>query len=93
MLFWVGSDFTLILDVGCFHTVPRRSREAYVRQVTAVAAPDATLLLFAFGGIPGTAPREEVEARFSPAWDVAWHEQPHVRRIFRPSWYLMHRRT
>ena len=89
----LGSEFTLILDVGCFHTLPRRSRDNYIREVTAVAAPGATLLLFAFGGIPGTAPREEVEARFSPAWDVAWHEQSNVARIFRPAWYLMHRRT
>lgn len=88
-----GSDFTLILDVGCFHTLPRRSRDNYIREVTAVAAPEAILLLFAFGGIPGTAPQEEVEARFSPAWDVAWHEQSNVARIFRPAWYLMHRRT
>lgn len=89
----IGSGFTLLLDVGCFHTLPRKLRDEYVRQVAAVAAPDATLLLFAFGGIPGTAPREEVEARFRAAWAIAWHEQPHVRPIFRPSWYLMHRRA
>ncbi len=89
----IGSDFTLILDVGCFHTLPRRSRDTYIRAVTAVAAPDAILLLFAFGGIPGTAPRAEVEARFSPAWDVAWHEQSNVARFFRPAWYLMYQRA
>lgn len=89
----IGDGFTLLLDVGCFHTLQRRSRDAYARHVAAVAAPGATLLLFAFGGIPGTAPREEVEVRFAPAWEITWHAQPNVPRIFRPMWYRMHRRA
>ena len=88
----IGDGFTLLLDVGCFHTLPRRVRAEYVRQVSGVAASNATLLLFAFGGIPGTARREEVEARFAPFWEITWHEQPNVARLFRPAWYLMHRR-
>lgn len=89
----IGDGFSLLVDVGCFHTLPKKVRDAYVQQVTAVAAPEATLLMFAFGGIPGTAPRAEVEARFSQAWDISWHAQPHVRPMFAPSWYLMHRRA
>ena len=89
----IGDGFTLILDIGCFHTLPRRSRGAYVRQIGAAASPDATLLLFAFGGIPGTAPKEEVAARFGPAWEIESHEQSNVPRIFRPMWYQMHRRA
>lgn len=89
----IGDDFTLILDIGCFHTLPRRSRDAHVRHINAVASPDATLLLFAFGGIPGTAPKREVLARFGPTWAIACHAQANVPRIFRPMWYRMHRRA
>lgn len=89
----IGDAFTLLLDVGCFHTLPKKLRDTYVQEVTAVASPAATLLMFAFGGIPGTAPRAEVEARFIQAWEISWHAQPHVRPMFAPSWYLMHRRA
>jgi SAM-dependent methyltransferase len=87
-----GDGFALLLDVGCFHTLPKKLRDTYMQEVTAVAAAEATLLMFAFGGIPGTAPRAEVEARFSQGWEIAWHALPHVRPMFAPSWYLMHRR-
>ena len=49
-------------------------RDAYVREVTAVAAPDARLLLVEFipggsFGVPGIDPAE-VERRFAPAWTL-----------------------
>jgi SAM-dependent methyltransferase len=44
----LGSAFDLIVDVGCFHTLPAALRERYVRSVSSVAAPGATLFLFAF---------------------------------------------
>jgi 2-polyprenyl-3-methyl-5-hydroxy-6-metoxy-1,4-benzoquinol methylase len=37
----VGSDFALIVDNGCLHGISGEDRDAYVREVTAVAAPDA----------------------------------------------------
>ena len=41
-------DFTLLVDAGCFHTLPLDRRDAYVAAVTSVAAPSATLLIFGF---------------------------------------------
>ncbi len=47
----VGANFGLIVDNGCLHGMSPEDRDAYVREVTAVAAPDARLLLVEF--IPG----------------------------------------
>ncbi|AGB25677.1 methylase involved in ubiquinone/menaquinone biosynthesis [Mycobacterium sp. JS623] len=69
----VGKDFTLIVDNGCLHGMSDDDRDAYVREVTALAAPDARLLIVAFppGSFPvrGIAPAE-VEQRFSQRWQL-----------------------
>jgi SAM-dependent methyltransferase len=44
----LGGVFDLIVDVGCFHTLPAALRRKYVRSVSSAAAPGATLFLFAF---------------------------------------------
>jgi hypothetical protein len=66
----IGEDFTLLLDFGCFHTLPFDLREGYVESVTAVAAPGATLLIHGFARPPRLAPMragltpDEVRERF-----------------------------
>jgi cyclopropane fatty-acyl-phospholipid synthase-like methyltransferase len=70
----IGSDFNLIVDSGCLHGMSAEDRDAYVREVTAMAAPDARLLLVEFVtggsyGVPGIDP-EEVERRFAPGWTL-----------------------
>ena len=57
----IGTNFALIVDNGCLHGMSEQDRDAYVREVTAVAAPDARLLIVAFipggsFGVPGIAP-------------------------------------
>ena len=44
----VGSDFRLLLDTGTFHGLKDHERVAMGREVDAVAAPDATMLLLAW---------------------------------------------
>ena len=68
----VGENFGLIVDNGCLHGMSDEDRDAYVREVTAVAAPDARLLLVEFVrggsfGVPGIDP-DEVERRFVKDW-------------------------
>jgi ubiquinone/menaquinone biosynthesis C-methylase UbiE len=68
----VGSGFQLIVDNGCLHNMSDRDRETYVREVSAVAAPGARLLIVAFRpggrfGVRGVEP-EEMERRFTPGW-------------------------
>jgi ubiquinone/menaquinone biosynthesis C-methylase UbiE len=70
----VGSNFSLIVDNGCLHGMSDDDRGAYVHEVTAVAAPDARLLLVEFlpgerFGVPGIEPAE-VERRFSADWTL-----------------------
>jgi SAM-dependent methyltransferase len=70
----VGSNFGLIVDNGCLHGMSADDRDAYVREVTAVAAPDARLLLVEFipggsFGVPGIDP-DEVKRRFTGAWTL-----------------------
>ena len=69
----VGSDFTLIVDSGCLHGMSDDDRDAYVREVTAVAARDARLLIIGFP--PGSFPVRgidpaDVEQRFSQGWKL-----------------------
>ncbi|GAA5119171.1 class I SAM-dependent methyltransferase [Haloechinothrix salitolerans] len=70
----VGDGFRLILDTGTFHGLDRVERAAMGRAVSAVASPDATVLLDVFapgrrGPLPRGATRAEVEAAF-PGWKV-----------------------
>jgi SAM-dependent methyltransferase len=68
----VGANFDLIVDNGCLHGMSPEDRDAYVREVTAVAAPSARLLLVEFlpggsFGVPGIDPAE-VQRRFAANW-------------------------
>ena len=70
----IGSDFGLIVDNGCLHGMSDEDRDAYVREVTAVAAPGARLLLCEFiqggsFGVRGIDPAE-VERRFATDWTL-----------------------
>jgi SAM-dependent methyltransferase len=69
----IGDSFELIVDNGCLHGMSDEDRDAYVREVSAVAAPGARLLIVAFppGSFPvrGIAPAD-VEQRFSHGWEL-----------------------
>lgn len=88
----IGSGFRLVLDTGTFHGLTARQREAMGREVSAVAAPDATLILDCFaprrrGPLPRGASRADVERAF-PEWEitdgeVADTEPDALARLFR----------
>jgi cyclopropane fatty-acyl-phospholipid synthase-like methyltransferase len=70
----VGSGYRLVLDTGTFHGLSDAQRKAMGRELSAVAAPDATVLLDCFaplrwGPLPRGAGRADVEAAF-PDWEV-----------------------
>lgn len=44
----IGEDFGLLMDGGCYHTIPASKRDAYARSVSAVAATGATLIMVGF---------------------------------------------
>jgi SAM-dependent methyltransferase len=73
----VQGDYTLLLDFGCLHTLPAAQRDAYVKSISAVAAPGATFLLYGFARPPKLAPMQagltsaEVHQRFDHAgWKI-----------------------
>ena len=78
----VESGFRLVLDTGTFHDLNSGQRDAMGREVSAIAAPDATVLLLVWPKrrrplIRG-ASRSEVEAAF-PGWRVTDVEPSHFR--------------
>ena len=64
----------LIVDNGCLHNMNDDDRDSYVREVSAVAAPDARLLIVAFvpGGRFGVrgVDRTEMARRFASGWTL-----------------------
>lgn len=68
----IGEAFDLILDSGCLHGMSDDARGRYVRELSAVAAAHARLLIFAFTpggrrGVPGI-DRADIERLFTPQW-------------------------
>ena len=82
----VGDGYDLLIDYGCYHTLPRDRRDAYADGVTEVSAPGAGFLLLGFehprfpmesGISPG-----EVRARFGcRGWEVVSEEQVEAAAI------------
>jgi SAM-dependent methyltransferase len=70
----VGSGFRLVLDTGTFHGLDDDQRMAMAAEVSAVAAPDAAVILDCFaprrrGPLPRGAGRDDVERAFA-GWEV-----------------------
>jgi SAM-dependent methyltransferase len=88
----VGSGYRLVVDTGTFHGLKEPDREAMAREVTAVSAPDATLLLDCFAprrraGLPRGVSREDVERAFRD-WqitdvEVADTDPDAIARVFK----------
>lgn len=72
----IDGSFDFVLDVGCFHTIPRARRDAYAREVGRVTGPGGVLLIWAFGRrfpwklIGGGVTRDEMRRRFAPAFEL-----------------------
>lgn len=91
--FGVAGPFDFMLDLGCFHSISDDRREAYVSQVSRVARPGATLLMFAFGekgrGTP-VATEEEIRNRFNNAFEIG--EVRPGAPFRKQTWYRMIRK-
>ena len=78
----VGSGFQLVLDFGVVHGLTQTQREAVGREVSAVTAAKATLLMLAWapaprGPLPRGTSRQDIQAAF-PAWQVIDEEVANV---------------
>lgn len=70
----VGSAFRLVVDTGTFHGLNDAQRKAMGQGVSAITAPDATLILDCFtprprGPLPRGASRDDIERAF-PGWEI-----------------------
>ena len=99
----VGSGFRLVLDTGTFHDLSDTQRNEMGREVTAVAAAEATVLLLVWPKrkrplIRG-ANRDDIEAAF-PGWSISAVEPSYFQLpkildlLLRPDehWYRLCRR-
>ena len=86
----IDGPFDLLLDLGCFHSIPDDRRQAYVTEAARIARPGATLLMFAFGekgtGTP-VATESEIRRRFGFEFDIV--EVRAGAPFRRQTWYRM----
>ena len=98
----VGVGYVFALDIGLFHGLTSTERNAMGREVTAVTAPGATLLMLAFapgrrGPLPAGASRSDVEQAF-PEWSLVAEDTapgdvlPRPLRNARPMFYRLRRK-
>jgi len=99
----IGSGFRLVVDTGTFHGLTNAQREAMGKEVSAVAAAEATVILDCFAPrrrapLPRGASRDDVERTF-PGWhitdiEVADAEPDPIAKLFRfhESFYRLRRR-
>src|SRR5262245_26859187 len=74
----VGQGFRFVLDFGAIHGLTPAQREAVGREVSAVAAAKATLLILAWspgrrGPLPHGLSRQDIQTAF-PAWMITDEE-------------------
>jgi len=94
----VGAGYGLVLDLGCFHSIPDAGRDGYVRGAAQVAQPDATMLLFCFVrrakqarlGPRGVA-RGEVAQRFASGWEIVSEQEGRPALGCDSAWYRLRR--
>jgi SAM-dependent methyltransferase len=100
----IDSGFRLVLDTGTFHGLKPSEREAMGREVDAIAAPGATVLLIAWtprrrGPLPHGVSLSEIQDAF-PGWAVtdagaSYFEAPKpIEMLLKPDehWYRLTRR-
>jgi SAM-dependent methyltransferase len=98
----IGDGYTLVLDRGCFHGLTDAERAGCAAGITSATSPGACLLMLAFhprrrGLGPRGVTREQIEAHFSPAWQLASSKpEPEPRLPWwigdaKPTWYELRR--
>jgi SAM-dependent methyltransferase len=91
--FGLEGPFDLVLDIGCFHSIERSRRDAYVSGVAALTGAGSTLFVFAFGphgilppvGLGATEMAHRFDPWFRPVGRIAGREPPGA------AWYRLER--
>jgi SAM-dependent methyltransferase len=91
----LDGPFDLVLDIGCFHSIPPSRRDAYASGVAALTPPGAVLFVFAFPprglvlrvGISASEMADRFDPWFRPVGRIAGREPPGA------AWYRLERTT
>jgi SAM-dependent methyltransferase len=89
-----GAPFDFLLDFGCAHSLRDAAKAKYAANIARLAAPEATLFLYAFTKSPWRVTREDIDTAFAPYWKLvsatpgALRGKPDAG----PMWYRMTRR-
>ena len=87
------SDYNLIIDIGCGHSINTTAIEAYARAIADRLAPGGLFMLYASHPRPestvGWDPRT-VATAFAPHLDLLWEQRSDNKPVGAPaSWYKM----
>ena len=96
----LDAGYDLVLDLGCFHSIPDARRDAYVKGATQLAKPGATMLAFCFVRRgertsrvgPRGVERGEVARRFGAGWEMIREEAGRPALGLDSAWYRLRRR-
>ena len=89
----LDGPFDLVLDIGCFHSIPPSRRDAYASGVATLTPPGAVLFVFAFPprgllspvGISASAMAHRFDPWLRPVGRIAGREPPGA------AWYRLER--
>ena len=90
----LAGPFDFLLDFGCAHSFRDEAKATYARNIAGLAAPGATLFLYAFTRGPLSVRPSEIDTDFAPYWDLVSATPGSKRGIpdAGPMWYRMTRR-
>lgn len=91
----LSGPYDFLLDFGCSHSLRDEAKARYAEGVARLAAPGATLYLYAFTKGPLSVRPEEIDTAFGPHWELVSAVPGSVRGTpdAGPMWYRMTRRA
>ena len=95
----VGGGFSLVFDLGCYHSIPESKRDGYARGMTTATVPGATWLVWGFNPKLTRNPllfakmtRDELDHRFGKDWSVVRDWGGETPGRFPGGWYQLERK-
>lgn len=92
-----AAPFNLLIDIGCLHAIPLENRPGYAANLVRLAAPGATMLLYAWlphirRGHPAGIDADQLRDLLGPAFEITNHVIGEETGRGNPSaWYWLRR--
>ena len=93
----IQGPFDFVLDIGCFHGLPARSRQAYAREVARLTRPGALFMIWAIASsrrplLPGVPVMQDKEIAERFGQDFILERVEHGEGRWLANWYRLRRR-